>query len=82
MFAVIIFGFIGLWRHLPFIFGLMSAVGGLMSAYLMYNEYARTDRTAVLIAAQWTPWFWLGMVASLVVTAGAFVFYARRSRSP
>jgi hypothetical protein len=82
MIAVVGLGFIGLWKQLPFLFGLMSSVGGLISAYLMYREYSRTDRAAALIAAQWTAWFWLGMVASLVVTAGAFVFYARRSRDP
>jgi hypothetical protein len=82
MLAVIVFGLIGVWKHFAFLFGLVSTVGGTVSAYLMYREYSRTDRTSAVLGAQWTPWFWLGIVASIVVAAGAFVFYFRRSRSP
>ena len=82
MLAVVAFGFISLWKEMSFLFGLVSAVSGGISAYLMYREYSRAERASALVGAQWTPWFWLGFIGSVATVAGAFVFYARRSRSP
>ncbi|MFY9610256.1 MAG: hypothetical protein WAU45_16785 [Blastocatellia bacterium] len=66
----------------PAVFALAGSVGGGVSAYLIYRERLSSNRSAGLIAAQMTVWFWLGLLAALGVAAAAFVFYARRSRSP
>jgi hypothetical protein len=83
MLAVI---FLGLARlvleKMPAVFALAGTVGGLVSAYLIYRERLSSNRSAGLLAAQMTVWFWLGFLASLGVAATAFFFYARRSRSP
>lgn len=83
MLAVII---LGLWRSMrentPAVFALVGIVSGGMSAYLMYRERLTSNRSTSLIAARMTVWFWLGLLAALGVAATAFVFYARRSRSP
>lgn len=78
--------FLGLARlipeKMPAVFALAGTVGGGVSAYLIYRERLSSNRSAGLLAAQMTVWFWLGFLASLGVAATAFFFYARRSRSP
>lgn len=78
--------FLGLARSIPekmpAVFALAGTVGGGVSAYLIYRERLSSNRSAGLLAAQMTVWFWLGFLASLGVAATAFFFYARRSRSP
>ena len=83
MLAVILLGLARLIRErMPAVFALAGTVGGGVSAYLIYRERLSSNRSAGLLAAQMTIWFWLGLLASLGVAATAFVFYARRSRSP
>lgn len=66
----------------PAVFALAGTVGGGASAYLIYRERLSSNRSAGLIAAHMTVWFWLGLLAALGVVVAAFVFYAVRSRSP
>jgi len=83
MAAVIFLGLARLiWEKMPAVFALAGTVGGGVSAYLIYRERLSSNPSAGLLAAQMTIWFWLGFLASLGVAATAFVFYARRSRSP
>jgi hypothetical protein len=83
MVAVIFLGLARLIREkMPAVFALAGTVGGGVSAYLIYRERISSNRSAGLLAAQMTVWFWLGFLASLGVAATAFFFYARRSRSP
>jgi len=83
MVAVIFLGLARLIREkMPAVFALAGTVGGGVSAYLIYRERLSSNRSAGLLAAQMTVWFWLGFLASLGVAATAFFFYARRSRSP
>ena len=83
MVAVIFLGLARLIREkMPAVFALAATVGGGVSAYLIYRERLSSNRSAGLLAAQMTVWFWLGFLASLGVAATAFVFYARQSRSP
>ena len=83
MVAVILLGLARLiWERMPAVFALAGTVGGGVSAYLIYRERLSSNPSAGLLAAQMTIWFWLGILASLGVAATAFVFYARRSRSP
>jgi len=82
MLAIILLGIMRvIWENLPAVFALTGTVGGCLSAYLIYRERASSHPSA-LIAAQSTPWFWLGFVSALCVAAAAFIFYAKRSRSP
>jgi hypothetical protein len=83
MLAVILLGLARFfWERVPVVFALAGTVGGGVSAYLIYRERLSSNESTGLLAAQMTVWFWLGLLASLGVAATAFVFYARRSRSP
>jgi hypothetical protein len=83
MLAIIILGLVRfIWERTPSVFALASAAGGAISAYLMGREYSQTEKSASLLAAQWTAWFWLGLVTSVLIAVASLAFYAKRSRSP
>ncbi|MEK6302106.1 MAG: hypothetical protein AABO41_15460 [Acidobacteriota bacterium] len=83
MLAVFLLGLTKLiWDNRPAVFALAASVGGGISAFLMYRERLTSNRSAGLIAAQMTVWYWVGIVAALGLIASAFVFYSARSRSP
>jgi hypothetical protein len=65
----------------PWLFSLVGLSSGLISAWLIYRARAGIGSSA-LIPTFWTVWYWLGLVASLVVAAGALWFYTRRARAP
>src|SRR6185503_11759081 len=67
------------WKRLPALFAMTCIVGGGLSAYLMYRERLRRGESSGLIATFWTAWFWLGLVASLLLGAVALTFYSSRS---
>jgi hypothetical protein len=66
----------------PWLFSLIGMSSGLISAWLIYREQASAGSSAELIPIFWTVWYWLGILASLVVAASAFWFYTRRARAP
>jgi hypothetical protein len=66
----------------PWLFSLVGMSSGLISAWLIYRERASAGSLSNLIPTFWTVWYWLGLVASLVVAAGALWFYIRRVRAP
>ena len=68
-----------IWERLPAAFTITSIVGGGLSAYLMYREKVRRGESSGLIAVFWTAWFWLGLVASLLVSGMALRFYSKGS---
>ena len=71
------------WERWPALFALTGMVSGMVSAWLMYYERRQArPSSASLIATFWTTWYWLGLVASLVVAAAALWFYIRRVRAP
>jgi hypothetical protein len=83
MIAVLAFGLArAVWDRMPAMFALSGMAGGLVSAWLMYNERRRAEPSSSLIATFWTTWYWLGLVASLVVAATSLWFYIRRVRAP
>ena len=83
MLAVIVLGLTKrIVEEMPAVFALTASVGGGISAFLMYRERLTSDRSAGLIAAQMTVWYWLGILAALALIATAFAFYGARSRSP
>jgi hypothetical protein len=68
-------------QKIPAVFALIGTVGGGLSAYLMYRERLKPGPSSALIAGRMTLWFWLGLVACLVVSLSALVFYMKRSQS-
>jgi hypothetical protein len=70
------------WDRTPAAFSLSGMAGGLVSAWLMYNERQNARPSSNLIATFWTFWYWLGLAASLITAAAALWFYTRRVRAP
>jgi len=70
------------WEKLPALFGLVSIVGGGLSAYLIYHGRSGTTRWDGLVSTYWTVWYWLSIAASLGVAVSAVSFYAMRIRAP
>ena len=69
-------------ERLPAILALCMTAGGSISAYAMFHERSTITNGPRLVAAQWTVFFWLGLLACLGIVAAGFASYARRSRSP
>jgi hypothetical protein len=67
-------------ERLPALFAITNIVGGGLSAYLMYRERLRRGQSSGWIAASWTAWFWLGFVASLLLSAVALSSYSNRNK--
>jgi hypothetical protein len=69
-------------NSVPWLFSLVGMSSGLISAWLIYRARPRAGSAADLIPTFWTVWYWLELMASLVVAASAFWFYTRRVRAP
>jgi hypothetical protein len=83
MILVLAFGLMrAIWDRFPSLFALGGMAGGLISAWLMYAERQNAGPSSNLIPTFWTAWYWLGLVASLVVAGAALWFYIRRTRAP
>ncbi len=83
MIAVLLLGGLRpLWERAPALFSLSGTAGGSISAWLMLRERLSPGNKSELMAIFWTAWFWLGLIGSVVVTAAALWFYARRARAP
>ena len=81
MLSILALGLIpSIWERLPALFALTSIVGGGLSAYLMVRERLRRGESSGLVTAFWTIWFWLGLVASLLLSAMAVSFYSNRNK--
>jgi hypothetical protein len=81
MLAILGLGVIpSIWERLPVLFAMTSIVGGGLSAFLMYRERLRRGESSGLLTAFWTVWFWLGLVASLLLSATALSFYSNRNK--
>ena len=55
-----------------------SAICGAISAVAMNRERMRVNDDTGLIAAQLTGWFWLSLIAALVITASGIALFLRR----
>ena len=83
MLLVLFLGFTRMvWERVPILLAFGGMVAGLVSAYLLYREHSNTGSSARLLAVFWTPWFWLGLIASVVLAAASFWFYNQRVRAP
>lgn len=73
---------IGLLRHAgekqqPF--GILSAVSGAITLFLMNDQRAKISDATALIPAQLTGWFWLGIIsAGAMVVTGIGVLFRRQ----
>jgi hypothetical protein len=63
------------------IYSIVSALCGVVTAYLMNRERLRVHDESGLISAQLTGWFWLGLFSSLaiVVSGSALLVSGKRS---
>jgi hypothetical protein len=82
MCAVLVFGLVRVRRAGPQIFGLLSAVCGVIVVILMNRERSRVQLDSGLIAVQLTGWFWLGLIASIVIVMTAMALLLRKQRAP
>ena len=69
MLVVILFGVMRRWQEKRELSALTGLVAGLVSAYLMNRERTRAEHTSDLIAVALTGWFWLGLAATIGLTA-------------
>ena len=82
MIAVLALGVMRFSQRQASLFPIASLVSGLLSAYLLNREHTKVDRWSGLIVAQVTVWFWLALLASLVMVVSALLLYFRRDRAP
>ena len=78
MLAAIVLGITRVWKKMPAALTLASLFAGALSAYLMNRERANAEQSLGLAGAHVTGWFWLGLVSSLAVAAGAIMSYLKR----
>src|SRR5262249_303331 len=68
MVAVLLLGLIrSIWERYPAAFALAGIVGGGFAAYLMLHRHSQSESSTRLLIAQWTPWFWFAILASVLV---------------
>jgi hypothetical protein len=82
MCAVLVFGLVRVRRAGPQKFGFLSAVCGLIVVFLMNRERSRVQVDSGLIAVQLTGWFWLGLIASIMIVITAVALLLRKQRAP
>lgn len=63
-------------------FAILSAVTGAITLFLMNNQRAKFSDAAVVIPAQLTGWFWLGVIsAGAMVVTGIGVLFGRQRQT-
>ena len=79
--AVLVFGLLRVRRASPQIFGLLSAVCGIVVLFLLNRERGRVQNESGLLAAHLTGWFWFAFISAIaiVATAAAMLFRGRRA---
>ena len=82
MCALLVFGLVRVRRAGPQKFGVLSAVCGLIVVFLMNRERSRVQVDSGLIAVQLTGWFWLGLIASILIVITAVALILRKQRAP
>ena len=75
MVTTVIVAFLGSGRGKFDLAALLAFVAGLVTAYLMNRERMRGQESSGLLDVRPTGWFWLGLVASVIVLiSGAMQF--------
>jgi hypothetical protein len=78
MLAVLTVGLLSAWKEQPTLAAMVCAIAGLVTALLMNRERVRVYDTAGLIPTALTGWFWLALIAALVIVATAIGLMLRR----
>ena len=80
--AMLVFGLIRLRRARPQVFGILSAVCGVIVLLLLNRERVRVQNGSGLIPAQLTGWFWLAFISAVAIVGSAVALVLRRGRAP
>lgn len=80
--AVLVFGLLRVRRASTQIFGLLSAVCGIVVLFLLNSERGRVQNESGLLAAHLTGWFWLAFISAIAIVATAAVMLFRGRRAP
>jgi predicted Co/Zn/Cd cation transporter (cation efflux family) len=82
MLAVLVLGLLHARRERPRGFAIVSAISGATTLYLMNRERVRVHDEAALISAQLTGWFWLGLIAAVLIVITAVALLLQKRRAP
>ena len=82
MLAVAVLGLLRVRGERPTLQAIVSAISGGVTLVLMNRERARVQDTSNLISAQLTGWFWLGLLAAVLIVITAVALLLQRQRSP
>ncbi len=82
MLAVAVLGLLRVRREKPTTQAIVSALSAGVTLVLMNRERARVQDTSNLISAQLTGWFWLGLLAAVLILITAVALLLQRQRSP
>jgi predicted Co/Zn/Cd cation transporter (cation efflux family) len=82
MLAVTVLGLLRVRREKPTTQAIVSAISAGVTIVLMNRERARVQDEANLISAQLTGWFWLGLLAAVLILITAVALLLQRQRSP
>ena len=82
MCAVLVFVLLRVRPARPQLLGLLSTLSGAIVVLLMNRERLRAHEATGLIAAQLTGWFWLGLIAAVVIVVTGIAILLRKPRAP
>ena len=82
MLAVLVLGLLRVRKEKPTAQALVSAISAGVTVLLMNRERVRVQDTSNLISAQLTGWFWLGLLAAVLIVITAVALLLQRQRSP
>ncbi|MEK6335005.1 MAG: hypothetical protein AABM67_08660 [Acidobacteriota bacterium] len=82
MLAVMVLGLLRVRREKPTALAILSAISAGVTIFLMNRERTRVQDTSNLISAQLTGWFWLGLLAAVLIVITAVALLLQRQRSP
>jgi hypothetical protein len=81
MCAVLIFVLLRVRAARPQLLGLLSTASGLIVVFLMNRERTRAHGSSGLLTAQLTGWFWLGLIAAVIVLITGIAILLRKPRA-
>jgi len=82
MAAVLVLGLLHARNEKPHGLAILSAISGGVTVVLMNRERMRVHDGSDLISAQLTGWFWLGVIAAVLLVMTAVAMLVVRKRAP
>jgi disulfide bond formation protein DsbB len=82
MLAVLVLGLLHARNEKPKGLAIVSVISGGVTIYLMNRERMRVYDESSLISAQLTGWFWLGLIAAVLIVITAIALLLQRERAP